>query len=60
MTQSETKELQSGLETCHTAGQMLMFIIERYNLDIKLGIATKAIFIQGLIQAARMLKLTKK
>jgi orotate phosphoribosyltransferase len=60
MNNTQRQQLQSDLQQCQTVGQMLLLIINKFNLDVVPGAATKAIFISALLQAVQMLKLDSK
>lgn len=53
-------DIKKALENCNTAGEMLNVILQTYHLDKPLGIAVKAVFISGLIQAIRMVQAVRK
>jgi len=54
------EDFKKALEKCNTAGEMLDLILQTYHLDKPLGIATKAVFISGLLQAVRMVQAVRK
>lgn len=60
MNQAERELLANRLQTCDTIGQMLLVLLNKYDVNIKPGTVTKQVFVSALLQAAQMLQLQTK
>lgn len=53
-------DFKSKLQQCDTPRQMLELVLLHYDLNVKLGLVTKAAFVGGLMQALKMINAIPK
>lgn len=47
--------LENKLNKCKTVKEMLVLLLNEYNLDLTPGVIVKPLIVRGLVQAAQML-----
>jgi hypothetical protein len=53
-------DFKTKLQACETPGEMLNLILLHFDLNMKLGLITKTAFVNGLMQALKMLNAKPK